>query len=46
MAKVINELFLSTPIHVQNIPIVLDVVDFNVPALLGRDIIESNNMIV
>ena len=40
------ELFLPTPAHIYDTPILLDVVKVNVPALLGLDILDGNNLLV
>ena len=38
------ELLLPTSEHEQNIPILPDVVDVNIPALLGFDVLDGNNL--
>ena len=40
------ELLLPTPRHIQDIPILLDVVDINILALLGLDVLDENNLFV
>ena len=40
------ELLLLTPGHIQDKPILNDVVDVNVPALLGLDVLDRNNVFV
>ena len=40
------ELFLPTTRHIPAIPILLDVVDVNIPALLGLDVLDGNNIFV
>ena len=42
----IVELILSTPGSVLEIPVILDVVDHEIPALLGLEFLYGNNLLV
>ena len=45
-SKGMVELILPTPGSVRDVPILMDVVDIDIPALLGLDVLDGNNLFV